>query len=129
MGSDQCTTSNYNPSQSASPLSISSQIALTINFFSQDDIHSVYASLSSLGQIKLPLSEQFWGAEVTQFTDKYQINWYLNYQLLKEGEREELRPREITPYLRFAGQCEEAMTEYQRILGGKLILNVQYHND
>jgi PhnB protein len=29
-------------------------------------------------------------------------------------------PREITPYLMFDGNCREAMTFYQQVLGGKL---------
>jgi uncharacterized glyoxalase superfamily protein PhnB len=33
---------------------------------------------------------------------------------------------EITPYLRFEAQCEEAMKEYQRILGGDLQFMVSF---
>lgn len=33
----------------------------------------------------------------------------------------------ITPYLNFAGQCREAMSFYQSVLGGKLTLNA--HKD
>ncbi|HEY8781502.1 MAG TPA: VOC family protein [Mucilaginibacter sp.] len=54
-------------------------VALSLNCCSEDEINSFYTKLSAGGKIMDPLKEQFWGALFAAFTDKFGINWILNY--------------------------------------------------
>lgn len=121
---------------------IGDNINVSINLFSYQQIESFYNILSKDGKISVPLSKQFWGAYFAEFTDKYSINWYLNMMIPPEciyicyffddpvldSDADTTvnlnKPLVLSPYLRFNGQCEEAMKEYQRILGGDLELSV-----
>jgi len=46
---------------------------------SKADAQRIFDELSSGGSISLPLQDMFWGAYVGSFTDKYGINWMINY--------------------------------------------------
>jgi PhnB protein len=56
-----------------------SNIALSLNCSSEEEINSFYSSLSAGGTIIDPLKLQFWGALFAVFTDKFGIRWMLNY--------------------------------------------------
>jgi uncharacterized glyoxalase superfamily protein PhnB/uncharacterized protein YndB with AHSA1/START domain len=47
---------------------------------SKAETERLFAELSAGGKITMPLQEMFWGAYFASFTDKYGINWMLNYQ-------------------------------------------------
>ena len=55
-------------------------IALSLNCSSEEEISTYFSKLSSGGQITDPLSEKFWGATFGTLTDKFGINWLLNYE-------------------------------------------------
>jgi uncharacterized glyoxalase superfamily protein PhnB/uncharacterized protein YndB with AHSA1/START domain len=40
----------------------------------------IFNALSAGGQITMPLQDMFWGAYFGSFTDKYGINWMINYR-------------------------------------------------
>jgi len=54
-------------------------IALSLNCSSEEEINTFYSKLSEGGTIIDPLKQQFWGALFAVFTDKFGINWMLNY--------------------------------------------------
>jgi len=56
-----------------------SNIALSLNCSSEEEINAFYSSLSAGGTIIDPLKLQFWGALFAVFTDKFGIRWMLNY--------------------------------------------------
>lgn len=55
-------------------------ISLTLQCSSEQEILRFFSKLSAGGKITHPLQEEFWGATFGQLTDKFGINWLLNYQ-------------------------------------------------
>lgn len=54
-------------------------IALSVNCSSEEEINSFYNKLSEGGQIVDTLKEQFWGALFGVVVDKFGITWMFNY--------------------------------------------------
>ena len=44
----------------------------------------MFAKLSAGGSVTMPLQETFWGAYYGLWTDRFGINWMVNYTLPKE---------------------------------------------
>lgn len=63
---------------------VGDNIALSLNCASEDEITSLFAKLSEGGEVFMPLEKQFWGALFGVVTDKYGVEWMLNYQLTPE---------------------------------------------
>ena len=59
-------------------------ITLSINCSSEDEINTIFSKLSAGGKVTMPLSDQFWGATFGMLTDKFGIDWMLNYQKPKK---------------------------------------------
>lgn len=47
---------------------------------SREEADRIFNALSRGGNITMPLQDMFWGAYFGSFTDKYGINWMINYQ-------------------------------------------------
>lgn len=47
---------------------------------SRDEAKRLFDSLSEGGRIKMPIQDMFWGAYYGSLTDKYGINWMINFQ-------------------------------------------------
>ena len=47
---------------------------------SREETKRLFDALSVGGTITMPLEDMFWGAYFGAFTDKYGINWMLNFQ-------------------------------------------------
>ena len=47
---------------------------------SKDEATRIFNALSAGGNITMPLQDMFWGAYFGSFTDKFGINWMVNYQ-------------------------------------------------
>ena len=54
-------------------------ITLSLDCSSEDEINMFFSNLSAGGQVTMPLAEQFWGATFGMLTDKFGLNWMLNY--------------------------------------------------
>ncbi|MCB0727869.1 MAG: VOC family protein [Ignavibacteriae bacterium] len=54
-------------------------INLSLNCSSDEEIEEYFNKLSEGGKITMPLAEQFWGAKFGMLTDKFGIDWMLNY--------------------------------------------------
>ncbi len=52
---------------------------LCLNFTSDEEINACFAKLSDGGKVKMGLHQTFWGATYGELTDKFGINWALNY--------------------------------------------------
>lgn len=53
--------------------------SLSLNCSSVEEITDFFNKLSAGGEIEQPLGEQFWGALFGMFTDKYGVQWLLNF--------------------------------------------------
>lgn len=56
-------------------------VGLSLNFDSEKEIKDVFAKLSAGGEVFMPLEPQFWGALFGVVTDKFGVEWMLNYQI------------------------------------------------
>lgn len=56
-------------------------IALSVNTNSQEEATRIFNELSLGGKVTMPLDKTFWGAFFGMFTDKFGINWMVNYDL------------------------------------------------
>ncbi len=65
---------------------IGSNISLSIDCTSLDEIERYYASLAEGGQITMPIQDTFWGARFAMVTDKFGIGWLFNYEYPKEAK-------------------------------------------
>lgn len=54
-------------------------IAISINTESKEEADKLFNGLSAGGTITMPLEDTFWGAYFGMFTDKFGINWMVNY--------------------------------------------------
>ena len=53
--------------------------SISINAESREETENLFNGLSSEGNITMPLQDTFWGAYFGMFTDKFGINWMVNF--------------------------------------------------
>lgn len=75
MGSDTCS------STPGPPLKPGNNFSIAIAGQSREQCDALFASLSAGGQVGMPLQDTFWGAYFGTVTDKFGINWMLNFTL------------------------------------------------
>ena len=62
---------------------IGNNISLSIETDSIEEATRIFNGLSNGGIVTMPLNKTFWDAYFGMFTDKYGINWMVNYDLYK----------------------------------------------
>ena len=63
----------------ASQFNAGNNISLSINTDSREEADRLFGGLSEGGVVTMPLAETFWGAYFGMWTDKFGINWMVNY--------------------------------------------------
>ncbi|MGQ3014471.1 MAG: VOC family protein [Flavobacteriales bacterium] len=63
----------------ASHTVIGNNIQLSVNTDSEEEANRIFNALSASGRVNMPLEKTFWGALFGMFTDKFGINWMVNY--------------------------------------------------
>lgn len=53
--------------------------SLSLNADSREEAEKLFNALSEGGMVKMPLEDTFWGAYFGMWTDKFGINWMVNY--------------------------------------------------
>lgn len=69
------------------PVHGGTNISLSLNFTSVEDIDKIFAALSDGAQITMPLQDTFWGAKFGMLTDKFGINWMFNHDYEKKDKQ------------------------------------------
>ncbi len=59
---------------------VGDNVGLSMDCDSEEQIKNFFSKLSEGGEIFMPLEVQFWGGLFGVFTDKYGVEWMLNYQ-------------------------------------------------
>lgn len=59
---------------------VGDNIAVSLNCDSKKEVETYFANLSKGGEVFMPLEKQFWGGIFGVLTDKFGIEWMLNYQ-------------------------------------------------
>lgn len=72
MGSDLASGHN-------TPLVMGNNFSVSINTASKEEADHLFTGLSEGGAVSMPMAETFWGAYFGMFTDKFGINWMVNY--------------------------------------------------
>lgn len=54
-------------------------IQISINTESEEEAKRIFNGLSDGGRVNMPLEKTFWGALFGMLTDKFGINWMVNY--------------------------------------------------
>ena len=54
-------------------------ISLSVTAESKEEADKIFNGLSNGGTITMPIADTFWGAYFGMFTDKFGINWMVNY--------------------------------------------------
>ena len=62
---------------------VGDNVGLTLNCESEEEIRTIFAKLSEGGEVFMPLEIAFWGALFGVVTDKYGVEWMLNYPMSK----------------------------------------------
>lgn len=61
------------------PVAKGDMVSLSINCHSTEEIQRLFSLLSAGGTVTMPLEDTFWGATFGIFTDRFGIDWMLNY--------------------------------------------------
>lgn len=59
-------------------------MSISVNTDSEQQTRDLFAKLSEGGKIQMPLDNMFWGALYGMFTDKFGIQWMLNYEFANQ---------------------------------------------
>ncbi len=62
---------------------IGDNVGVSLNCESEEEIRTIFDKLSVGGEIFMPVEDAFWGALFGVVTDKYGIEWMLNFQKVK----------------------------------------------
>ncbi len=71
MGSDSTSQSG--------DVTVGNNISVSINADSRADADKFFNGLSAGGNVTMPMTDTFWGAYFGMFTDKFGINWMVNF--------------------------------------------------
>ena len=63
----------------ASHFNKGNNISLSVNTDSREEAERLFNGLSEGGTVTMPLADTFWGAYFGMWTDKFGINWMVNY--------------------------------------------------
>ena len=58
---------------------VGNNISLSVNTDSREEADRIFNGLSAGGKVSMPLADTFWGAYFGMWTDKFGINWMVNY--------------------------------------------------
>jgi len=72
MGSD--TGDQYTPE-----LKQGNNFSISVNADSKNDADRLFNALSAGGRVNMPMTTTFWGAYFGMLTDKFGINWMMNF--------------------------------------------------
>jgi len=71
MGSDT--------TESAGKVNFGNNIKLSLNTSGKEEADKLFNALSAGGKIIMPMGDTFWGAYFGMCTDKFDINWMINF--------------------------------------------------
>lgn len=62
-----------------SPVQHGNEISLMISCSSEEELRGYFDALSKGGKVDMPVRQEFWGDVYGQFTDKFGMQWQLNF--------------------------------------------------
>ena len=64
---------------SSGDVTFGNNFSVSINADSKEEADKLFNGLSAGGNIIMPMEKTFWGAYFGMFTDKFGINWMVNF--------------------------------------------------
>lgn len=61
------------------PYVVGTNLSISIHPDSRAEADRIFAALSAGGEVGMPLEDQFWGDYYGHFTDRYGVQWMVNY--------------------------------------------------
>ena len=61
------------------PLTVGNNFYMSVNANSEKEADKLFKALSAGGRVTIPIEKAFWGAYFGMFTDKFGIQWMINY--------------------------------------------------
>lgn len=58
---------------------VGNNFSVSINADNREEADRLFGGLSAGGTVTMPMNDTFWGAYFGMFTDKFGINWMVNY--------------------------------------------------
>ncbi len=77
MGSDSTSVFGSHPVQGTN-------FSISVEGESREHCDGLFAGLSEGGTVKMPMAETFWGSYFGNLTDRFGINWMIDYELPRE---------------------------------------------
>ena len=65
-------------------LQLGNNISISINAESKEEADKLFNGLSAGGKVGMPLADMFWGAYFGMLTDKFGIQWMVNFEYPKK---------------------------------------------
>lgn len=62
------------------PLKVGNNFTISILPETEEEAHRLFNGLSAGGQVTMPLEKVFWSALFGMFTDKFGVQWMVNYE-------------------------------------------------
>ena len=62
-------------------LEVGNNFSISVNPANKEEADRIFNALSEGGKVTMPLANTFWGAYFGSLTDKFDINWMVNYSL------------------------------------------------
>ena len=59
--------------------------SISINAGSKEEADKLFNGLSAGGTIKMPMADTFWGSYFGMFTDKFDINWMMSFDMQQQN--------------------------------------------
>ncbi len=75
MGSDSCA------GMGGGPLVRGNNLGIALAAESREHCEALFEGLSAGGTVEMPLEEAFWGALFGKWTDRFGVDWMVNYDL------------------------------------------------
>jgi PhnB protein len=63
------------------PFVAGTNFSITVSVESEEEARRIFEALSAEGTITMPLEKTFWAALFGMFTDRFGINWMIDYEL------------------------------------------------
>ncbi len=60
-------------------LTVGTNFSIAIGTSAKEEANTIFNALSAGGKIEMPIGDTFWGAYFGMFTDKFGIQWMVNY--------------------------------------------------
>ncbi len=79
IGSDTILFGSDTSAAFGQTITMGTNISLSIHANSEEEASKLFSGLSAGGTITMPLDKTFWGAFFGMFTDKFGIQWMVNY--------------------------------------------------